>query len=493
MEVPDRVPSYLESEFATPEGLRGELSPARKPLARALKTACVAGDLAAISTGLLLAFVATRWRLVPESRRADPGSLLVGLWSLPLWIAAFSHFRLYKSRFISSRPNELSRLLHAVVTGILGVAAISFLSKVSVARSWILLSFFTVFVCCLVERQVVRGLFDRLRRQGGACREVLLVGTNAEARRIFDQLTRDPRLGYHIVGTIGDGPGEITGVPYFGSVDDVLSIAAAHGVTGVIVATTAVPSLATNWLARQLTDAGLHVELSSSLADVGAERLTVRPLGYFPMLYIEPVRRNGWQVAAKRAFDVTGAALGLLALAPILAAAAVWIKITSEGPVLFRQTRVGRDEQAFKVLKLRTMVVDAEAMLVELRGRNEADGPLFKLRDDPRVTRVGRTLRKHSLDELPQLINVLKGEMSLVGPRPALFDEMAQWSDDLRAAKLSVRPGLTGIWQVSGRSNLTFSEYVRLDLFYVQNWSLWRDLAIVARTIPVVLKRDGAY
>lgn len=492
VEIPDRVPPDLAA--APPAGgLRRQLPHGRRFRSRALKLACVAADLGAISLGLTLAFVLGRLGLVPEARRPDSICLLVGLLCLPIWPLAFAHYRLYKPRFVSSRPSEVGRLWHAVLVGTLGLAALSFSLKLNVARSWLIVSFITVFVICVLERQAVRWTFDWARRRGIAQRQVLLVGTNAEAARLFRQLQSDRRLGYRIVGSVGDGPGEIDAVPHLGPVDDTLTIAVRAGVSGVIVATTAVSAVATNRLARKLPEAGLHVELSSALADVGAERLTVHPLGYFPMIHIEPVHWHGWRVVAKRAFDIMAASLGLLLLSPVLAVVAAWVKLTSKGPVLFRQTRVGRAQKPFQVLKFRTMVVGAEEMLADLTEHNEVDGPLFKIRSDPRITRAGRRLRAHSLDELPQLVNVLRGQMSLVGPRPALLTEMEQWMPDHRRAKLSVRPGLTGIWQVSGRSDLAFEDYVRLDLFYVQNWSLWRDLAIVARTIPVVFGRSGAY
>jgi exopolysaccharide biosynthesis polyprenyl glycosylphosphotransferase len=259
----------------------------------------------------------------------------------------------------------------------------------------------------------------------------------------------------------------------------------------VIVAASAVESAVTNRLARDLLDQGVHVELSSTLRDISSQRLTVRPLGRFPIVYVEPVTRGGWRAWAKRTFDVVGAGIGLILLAPVLLVVAIAVKLDSKGPVLFRQIRVGRDSEPFSVLKVRTMVVDAEARLADLRALNEADGPLFKMANDPRITRVGRFLRVTSLDELPQLWNVLRGDMSLVGPRPALPHETEEW-DALLAHRLRVKPGITGMWQVSGRSDTTFEDYTRLDLYYVDNWSLATDLAILAKTVPVVLLRQGA-
>jgi exopolysaccharide biosynthesis polyprenyl glycosylphosphotransferase len=209
-------------------------------------------------------------------------------------------------------------------------------------------------------------------------------------------------------------------------------------------------------------------------------------------MYLEPRRPVGWRSAAKRAFDLVLTSLGLLLVTPIAALMSVAIKLDSRGPVIFRQTRVGRDGRPFDVWKFRTMCVDAEAKIEELRALNETDGPLFKMKEDPRVTRVGRLLRKTSIDELPQLVNVLRGEMSLVGPRPALPAELLHWDPQLHA-RLRVKPGITGMWQVSGRSDASFEAYSRLDLYYVDNWSLMDDLTILAKTIPTVLFGRGAY
>jgi exopolysaccharide biosynthesis polyprenyl glycosylphosphotransferase len=209
-------------------------------------------------------------------------------------------------------------------------------------------------------------------------------------------------------------------------------------------------------------------------------------------MYIEPVKRVGWRAVMKRMFDLAVATVGLVFTAPILLAAAIATKLDSPGPVFFSQERIGRNGELFRVRKLRSMVVDAEARLDDLREQSEADGPLFKMRHDPRLTRVGRFLRATSIDELPQLWNVMRGEMSVVGPRPALASEAAEWSEDLRG-RLRVKPGITGMWQVNGRSSASFDDYARHDLYYVDNWSLLTDLAIVAKTVPVVLGRRGAY
>jgi exopolysaccharide biosynthesis polyprenyl glycosylphosphotransferase len=324
-------------------------------------------------------------------------------------------------------------------------------------------------------------------------RPVLIVGTNIEALTLHAMLRAETWHGYRVVGFLGEEfEDETAATPVLGPACDAVAIATRTGVTGVLIATTSVDFTEVNRLARDLTDAGFHVELSSALYDIAPERLQVRPLGSFPFCYIEPVRRYGWRRYAKRASDLLIAAAGLVVTAPLFALFALLIKVDSRGPVFFRQERLGRDGSRFRLVKFRTMVDGAEQRQIDLRERNEASGPLFKVRDDPRITRVGRFLRRSSLDELPQLLNVLRGEMSMVGPRPALPSEIEGWHEEAHA-RLRVKPGVTGMWQVSGRSDSSFEQYIRLDLYYVDNWSLLTDLAILAKTIPTVLLRRGAY
>jgi exopolysaccharide biosynthesis polyprenyl glycosylphosphotransferase len=342
---------------------------------------------------------------------------------------------------------------------------------------------------------VARHVFGRLRRGGGLLRPVVIVGVNHEAREIAAWMTSDPDLGYRLAGFVTDLPVDrvhpsVAG-DVLGTVTDLRTVVTEAGAVGVIVAATATTLDVSNRLVRELTNAGIHVELSSALRDIAVSRLTVRPFGRFPVIYVEPVRRAGWRTFAKRSFDIAVATCGLVAAGLLMAVVAVAVRLDSRGPVIFRQIRVGRDGVPFEVLKFRTMVVDAEERIIDLRDLNEAQGPLFKIADDPRITRVGRLLRKTSIDELPQLWNVVRGEMSLVGPRPALPSEVAAWHPELHE-RLRVKPGMTGMWQVNGRSTSSWDDYVRLDLYYVDNWSLTTDLAILAKTLPAVLTSRGA-
>ena len=454
----------------------------------------MAADLGAIVVGVVAAFSVASVIEGFAAGRTIADCVAVGGIMLPIWLLIFSRYRLYNSRCVSMRLVELGRVVHATLAGTLAMAGVAFLTKSPVPRGWLLCCFPGVLIATCCEREAVRTTFSRVRRSGGLMRQVVLVGTNDEAASIRDQTERFPALGYRVVGTVDAGTTDLrSDDPGRSRLEDTLKIVRTTGASGVIVATTAVSSPSSNRLVRELMDAGVHVELSSSLRDIDAERLVVRQLGSLSMLYIEPVRRGGWRAAAKRTFDVACSVMSLVLAAPVLALVAVAVMVDSPGGPLFSQLRVGKDGKPFRVYKFRTMVDDAESLLPGLRDRNQADGPLFKLVDDPRVTRVGRWLRRLSIDEVPQLWNIVRGEMSLVGPRPALYEEMAEWSPELLRSRLRVRPGLTGIWQVSGRSSLSFADYVRLDLYYVDNWSLWRDLAIVAKTIPVALKAHGAY
>lgn len=398
--------------------------------------------------------------------------------------------RLYQARFTALRGDEFRRTLIAGLWMAAAVVIGAWAIAVPVHRSWLLAAFVSVVVAVTLEREIARTLLDTTRRRGLLLRRAVIIGTNEEARSLHGLIDADPTTGYRVEGLV-KAPDDRGQDPQLG-LEAMLDEIRALGADSVLVASSAIDAASTTRVIRRLADEDLNIELSSTLRDVAIRRLTVRPIGPIPVMFVEPRERGGWRARAKRTFDLVVAGLVLALTAPVLAVAAVAIKVDSRGPVFFGQTRVGRDGRRFRVWKLRTMVVDAEARLIDLRDRNEADGPLFKMKDDPRITRVGRFLRRTSIDELPQLWNVLRDEMSMVGPRPALPAEVEEWDQDLHE-RLRVKPGITGMWQVHGRSDADFEEYARLDLYYVHNWSLTVDLAIVGRTIPTVLRSHGAY
>jgi exopolysaccharide biosynthesis polyprenyl glycosylphosphotransferase len=420
--------------------------------------------------------------------------------SAPVWVFGFVRNRLYSVRFITRGVDETRRVVRGVLTGCIGLALAAVALQAEIGRGWFLLVFVATLTTVGGERVVMRHVFDRRRESGRLKRRVVIMGDNEEAHELFSALSTQPRLGYEPVAMLcsplrGDlvasAGVEAESKRLQQVIDRTIQTIHDAEASSVLIAASSVDLSVSNALIRALSEEGLHVELSSTLLDVAPERLTVRPLGGFPIVYLEPVRRDGWRAFAKRSFDVVVASCLLVFTSPIVALAAVAVKLTSPGPAFFQQVRVGRDEKQFTIFKIRTMVVDAEERLNDLRSSNEVDGPLFKMRNDPRVTPLGRLLRQTSIDELPQLWNVIRGEMSMVGPRPALASEIEDWPASLRS-RLRVRPGLTGMWQVSGRSGSGFGDYVRLDLYYVDNWSLVTDLAILARTVPAVIARRGA-
>ncbi len=328
------------------------------------------------------------------------------------------------------------------------------------------------------------------RASGRLTRPVVVIGTNGEAAEVIDLIVNHPELGLRIHGLVGDEYQALANaVPWLGDVETSVEAVEASGVDDVIITPNGVPSVALNRLVRELLDHKVHVQLSSGFSGVSTRRLRSVPLAHEPFVHVEALRLTRPQVVLKRVVDVVvGGAILLLTL-PILGLAALATKLFDGGPVLFRQTRVGLDGQPFLLFKMRTMVTDAEARLSELSEDNQRNGPLFKLGRDPRITPVGRVLRATSIDELPQLWNVVRGEMSLVGPRPALQYEVDQFDADLHA-RHRMKPGVTGLWQIEARDNPSFYAYRHLDLFYVENWSPVFDLAILLQTVPSVLVRS---
>ncbi|CAN5804938.1 sugar transferase [soil metagenome] len=490
--VPVEVPAATRSRRAPKVIKRRRSRPASSASWRP-KLAMIGADALALVITAFVSVAVFRW-WAPDAGRAANDLLIAILGTLPVWLGLFANQRLYNTRFIGRRIDEFRRIVNATILGTLSVSLAATLSNVLLRRSSLVILAIVAGLVVTLEREIARRVFLRLRQGGRMTRYVVIAGANPEGRDIAAMLKAEPWLGYEVIGFVDDNAPQrepVPGVPLLGGTADIQGVLQEYPNASVIVATSGVESAVTNRLARDLLDQGIHVELSSTLRDISSQRLTVRPLGRFPIVYVEPVTRGGWRAVAKRSFDFAAALGGIVATAPIALVAAIAIKIDTRGPVIFSQVRVGQDSDPFPVLKFRTMVPDAEDRLAELQASNEADGPLFKMADDPRITRVGRFLRKTSIDELPQLWNVLRGDMSLVGPRPALPHETEEW-DALLAQRLRVKPGITGMWQVSGRSDTSFEDYTRLDLYYVDNWSLATDLAILAKTVPVVLLREGA-
>ncbi len=463
----------------------------KKSSFNARKAAVFVADLNAIALALMAATAVHQF-----IRPADPVGADTYFWffilTFPVWPVMFTRQLLYRSRHISRSADEAQRVVKAITYGFLALFTISVFSQIVFSRALALQAYTLMLVFVGIERSITRYLFKKARTNGENLRNVLIVGKNAEGAFVRDMLDRDASHGYKVLGYLEDQiPGGLSGLS-----DSAAALAAikAANAGGVIIAATGIDVGTSNQLIRTLTENDVHVELSSTLCDIASDRLTIRPLGRFPMVYIEPVERNGWRALAKQMFDYLFGAILFVGTLPILIGAMIGIKATSPGPVFFKQIRVGRDGQEFEVYKLRTMVIDAEDQLDNIIHLNEAKGPIFKIKEDPRITKIGKILRKTSIDELPQFINVLRGEMSIVGPRPALPNEVEQWQPVLRN-RLRVQPGITGMWQVGGRldGDGDGDDYGQLDLYYVDNWTLVTDLTIILRTVPAVLLQKGSY
>lgn len=416
-------------------------------------------------------------------------ALFVGLWLTML--AGVGAYQIEKVGVGSAEFNAV--LLGTCFTaGVLGVTA--YLTAYDLSRGFFVLLFLVGLPMLLVERFSARRLIRLFRGRGMLCTPVILVGDHGHVDEIAAVLRRASFLGYRVVGVLStNAEDDVTpgGLPVLGSLDDILPALEATGAQAVIFTDGALPSSTHfNRLARQLEAQDAQLVVVPGLTDISAARMNLRPVGGLPLVYVESPRALLAMRWSKRLFDIVGAAVCLLLAAPVMAIIAVAIKLEDQGPVVFKQIRVGLKGEPFHFYKFRSMAVDAEQRLRELT--SDSGGVLFKIRSDPRVTRVGRFIRRLSLDELPQLLNVLKGQMSLVGPRPALPREVAQYQQDVHR-RLDVRPGLTGLWQVSGRSDLSWDDTVRLDLYYVDNWSLLQDLMILTRTVGAVLNSRGAY
>lgn len=409
------------------------------------------------------------------------------------WMLALSWSDSRSVRVLGAGPNEYLRVVDASLRLFGAVAIVAFLTKIDVARGFLLISLPMGVLVLLFTRWLWRNWLVMMRSSGRYSARVLLVGSTDSVTQIARELGRNPSAGYHVVGactpsgTIGDVvPG--TQIPMMGSVNAVERAMALTGADTVAVTSTdELPPDKVKQISWNLQTGRQHLVLAPSIVDIAGPRLHTRPVAGLPLIHVETPRFSKGQDFVKRMLDLCVSFVAIVLLSPVLAFLAMSIRLSSEGPVLFRQTRIGRGGQEFTMLKFRSMVTNAEELLEDLQrerqeqGADSGNAVMFKMKNDPRVTPIGRIMRKYSLDELPQLFNALGGSMSLVGPRPPLPSEVEQYATHVHRRFL-VKPGITGLWQVSGRSSLSWEETVRLDLSYVENWSLLGDLAILAKT-----------
>jgi exopolysaccharide biosynthesis polyprenyl glycosylphosphotransferase len=415
------------------------------------------------------------------------------------WAAILTVFATRDPRFVGTGNNEYRRVVDATVRLFGVVAIVAFLFQLDLARGYIILAFPIGLFALLASRWMWRQWLIAQRLRGHFSSRVLLVGSRVSVSAIARDLARSPESGYLVVGACipGDTIGEYlgAGVPVSTNLDQLQSAMGATGADTVVVTSSdELPPERIRELSWSLEPGRQHLVLAPSLTDVGGPRIHMRPVAGLPLIHVETPRYEGMKRFSKRAFDIAASGILIVALSPVLLAVAVGVRLSTPGPFLFRQERVGLNGNHFNMLKFRSMVLDAEERLGALSAlsRSEGNTVMFKMRNDPRVTPIGAFLRRFSLDELPQLFNVLGGSMSLVGPRPPLDREVAIYEHHVHRRFL-VKPGITGLWQVSGRSNLSWEDTVRLDLYYVENWSITGDVLILWRTLRAVLARDGAF
>ncbi len=465
---------------------------------RYIPTLAFGVDLVLITFSVFAAILCREALTFPGARSDVGGTLdIAGPLMILGWVIAIFVLGGYRASVFGAGLDEYKRIVNASLLTAAAVGIGSFLLRFPLSRGFFVLAFLVGIPVLVLGRLLLRRSIHRARTLGSLQHRVVIAGGEGHVDEIAAVLGREKWLGYHVVGALTPDPGnrEAThsGIPLLGSSRSIAKVALDTEADVVFLVGGAFSS-ATEMrrLAWDLEHEDIAVVIAPSVTDVSSERISMRPVGGLPLIHLEKPRSQAAVRRAKRAFDIAGT-LGLLVLfSPIFAFAAFRIWSNDRGPILFRQTRIGRDGAAFRCWKFRTMVTDAEQLLPALHAAQGHTDGLFKMEDDPRVTTPGRWLRRFSLDELPQLVNVLTGDMSLVGPRPPLRHETAQY-DDAMARRLRVRPGMTGLWQVSGRSDLSWSEAIRLDLYYVDNWSIFQDLTILARTLGAVVSSRGAY
>jgi exopolysaccharide biosynthesis polyprenyl glycosylphosphotransferase len=435
--------------------------------------------------------------------RVKLGNLILFLSFLLIWHILFNVFGLYGSKRMSSRWEEIRDIAAATTLGtvVIAVAALTFRIWV-VNRVFLVLFWLLTTGSVILSRMLIRVALANARRHGRNLRNLLVIGTNARALTLVQRIQGKPELGYRILGFadeewIGLDDFKKQGYPLVTDLEALPSYVRRNVVDEIVLA---LPIRSFHTQASRIAWAceqqGIIVRFMPNIFDLKEARHRTDELGGDETLVShDSTIADAWGLAIKRAIDVVLSGTAIILLSPVMALTALLVKLTAPGPIFFVQKRLGRNKRMFDIYKFRTMVMDAEKRLKDLEHQNEVSGPVFKIKNDPRITPLGRFLRKTSIDELPQLFNVLKGDMSLVGPRPLqvrdyeLFDTFCE---DWQRRRFSVRPGITCLWQIKGRSSIPFEKWMELDLQYIRTWSLWLDLQILAKTVPAVLKGSGA-
>lgn len=420
-----------------------------------------------------------------------------------VWLLALSINHSRSTRIIGSGAEEYRRVLLATLSVFGAVSIVSMLFKAEVARGYLMIAMPVGIALLVAFRWLARQAVRRVREKHGRCiTRVLVVGSPSAVRDLTTSFARDPGSEYEVVGACVPGPTSrseiavpgVGSVPMFGNESHVVgAVTATNSHAVAVTATERLDGRGIRDLSWELEKLDIDLLVAPGVVDIAGPRLQMRPVSGLPLIHVEKPQYHGAKRFQKRLFDIAFSSMVLFLGLPLLATVALAVRVTSRGPVFYRQERIGLDGQPFQMIKFRTMVNGADKMLDKVAALNESEGGvLFKIREDPRVTPVGKVLRKYSIDELPQFINVLRRDMSVVGPRPPLATEVTSY-DDYAKRRLLVRPGITGLWQVSGRSDLSWEDSVRLDLFYVENWSMVSDLLIALKTVKAMIRHSGAY
>ncbi|PIS30422.1 undecaprenyl-phosphate glucose phosphotransferase [Candidatus Saganbacteria bacterium CG08_land_8_20_14_0_20_45_16] len=414
-----------------------------------------------------------------------------------VWLAIFKLMGFYEERKYVALIDELALVFAGVTLASFVLVGLLFFNRELWVSRLVVINAWWVCLCLLIALRVAIFLGRRwVKRQGWGIKNSLILGAGEMGVLLAKRILAEKSLGYRIVGFLDDDPAkkkaDILGLSVIGTVSEISQIIKAQRIETIIIASTNFSAQKILEIITECERYGVEFKLLPGILELIATRIDADELGGVPLLTVSPIQLRGFNAFIKRSVDLLFSAVGIILLSPLLLLLALLVKISSRGPVFFRQARMGRDAKTFYIYKFRSMVNEAEGLLPQLEQYSEAEGHLFKMKQDPRTTPLGRLLRRWSLDELPQLFNVFLGDMSLVGPRPPLPREVDKYNS-WHKKRLRVRPGITGPWQVSGRSLLPFEEMVRLDIYYIENWSLWLDLKILLRTIPVVLSAYGAY
>ena len=433
------------------------------------------------------------------SMRIKLRNIVIFVATLAAWHLVFVLCGRYGSKRLSTRYAQIIDALKATTLSAICLAIVSMLFSISmVTPRFVVFFWIFCFVSVLAGRAILRHFLSIARLRGRNIRYMLILGTNQRAIEFARSIAAKPELGYRILGFVDEDWPQIatfhgTGLTLagnFGGLPEFLR----HNIVDEVVSYLPLRSFYehASQVAALCELHGIILRFNSDIFGLKTARSHAGEFDGHHYITSYPGIRDAWPLMVKRAVDIAGSVILLLLLAPLFLVVALLIKLTSDGPVFFLQERIGYNKRRFLIFKFRTMIPGAEKMMAHLETLNEVSGPVFKIKNDPRVTRLGRLLRRASIDELPQLINVLTADMSLVGPRPLPVRDYQGFNEDWQRRRFSVRPGITCLWQVNGRSSISFEEWMKLDLQYMDEWSLWLDLKILARTIPAVLKGSGA-